>query len=169
MRKQISFVALCFSLALVVFIAGQAEGLNKSRPVGGNNILSNGFHMNFPDTTKKAAAGDTRDKGVGPIKEFDLGTIDQKMVSAGKGIFTSKCVLCHELDQKKIGPALRNIAKDRAPEYIMNMILNPTEMQKKDQAVKDLMKKYNNVPMIELGISKQQARTVLEYLRSVAK
>ena len=125
-----------------------------------------------PDSAKKSGAGVlNRDKGIGPFrdKNIEIGAINQKWVSEGKGIFTSKCVLCHELDQKKIGPPLRNIFKDRTPEYIMNMVVNPTKMQKEDPNVKDLIKKYNNVLMTELGISNDQARSVLEYLRSVVR
>jgi hypothetical protein len=49
------------------------------------------------------------------------------------------------------------------------MIVNPTKMQKEDADVKVLIKKYNNVLMTELGISNDQARSVLEYLRSVVR
>ena len=87
----------------------------------------------------------------------------------GKGIFNEKCVLCHELDQLKIGPPLRNITKDRAPEYIMNLLLNTAGMQKDDPSVRALIKKYNNIVMISPELNEAKARSVLEYLRSVAK
>jgi cytochrome c len=126
--------------------------------------------MVLPDSSKKAGPSN-KDKGIGPFRDkvVEMGPINQKWVSEGKGIFTSKCVLCHELDQKKIGPPLRSITRDRAPEYILNMIVNPTKMQKEDADVKVLIKKYNNVLMTELGISNDQARSVLEYLRSVVR
>jgi len=76
---------------------------------------------------------------------------------------------CRVLDTKKIGPSLRNITKERMPEYIMNLLVNAVQMQKQDQFVKDLIKKYNNIAMPDPGLSQAQARTVLEYLRSVAK
>lgn len=108
--------------------------------------------------------------GVGPIKSLKIDpTIDKKMVAEGKSIFNEKCVLCHELDQLKIGPPLRNITKDRTPEYIMNLLLNTAEMQKKDPSVKALIKKYNNIIMIDPELNQAKARSVLEYLRSVVK
>jgi cytochrome c len=110
-----------------------------------------------------------KDHGIGPVKNVELGPLNKKMADEGKAIFTTKCFLCHELDQKKIGPPLRNITKDRAPEYIMNLIVNSVQMQKEDPNVKALIKKYNNVIMPPPGINQTQARSVLEYLRSVAK
>jgi len=51
----------------------------------------------------------------------------------------------------------------------MNLLVNAPQMQKEDPIVKDLFKKYNNVPMPDPGFNQSQARSVLEYLRSVAK
>ncbi|MDP4292153.1 MAG: cytochrome c [Bacteroidota bacterium] len=109
------------------------------------------------------------DPGIGPVKNVALGAIDHKMVTDGKKLFTAKCLLCHDLDTKKTGPPLRNITKERKPEYIMNLLVNSVEMQKQDPYVKDLLKKYNNVIMPDPAINQAQARTILEYLRSVAK
>lgn len=109
------------------------------------------------------------DKGVGPIKNVTLGPINTKMADQGKSIFTNTCAICHELDQQKVGPPLRNIAKDRSPEFIMNLLLNTTAMQKTDPYVKALIVKFNNIVMIDPGFNQTQARAVLEYLRSVEK
>lgn len=111
-----------------------------------------------------------QDPGVGPVKKVEIGaTIDTKMVADGKKLFMTKCFVCHDLDQKKIGPPLKNIYKERKPEYIMNLLVNAVQMQKQDPFVKDLLKKYNNVLMPDPQITQAQARTLLEYLRSVAK
>jgi cytochrome c551/c552 len=108
------------------------------------------------------------DKGIGPVKNLELGPIDMKMVSQGKTLFNNKCLLCHDLDQKKIGPPIRNITKTRAPEFIMNLLLNTVQMQQEDPVIKDLISTYK-VPMTPPEFSKEQARSVLEYLRSVAR
>ncbi len=85
--------------------------------------------------------GHKKERGVGPIKTGTLGPIDAKMVAQGKTIFTNTCALCHELDQVKIGPPLRNITKDRQPQYIMNLLLNTSGMQQQDPYVKALIEK----------------------------
>ena len=107
--------------------------------------------------------------GIGPIKTVTLGALNPKWVDEGKGIFNTQCMVCHDLDQKKIGPALRNITKQRAPEYIMNLLLNSAQMQKEDPTIKALLKEYNNLPMPDPMLSQAKARSVLEYMRSVAK
>ncbi|MGE5393163.1 MAG: c-type cytochrome [Candidatus Saccharibacteria bacterium] len=111
-----------------------------------------------------------KDLGVGPVKSLKLDPkLDDNMISEGKSIFNSKCSVCHELDQKKVGPPLRNITKDRTPEYIMNLLLNTEKMQQADPNVKALIKKYNNVVMVNPQLTQPKARSVVEYLRSVAK
>lgn len=111
----------------------------------------------------------TQDKGIGPVKEMKLGPLDKKLASAGQQVFTAKCVACHSLDQQIIGPPLRNVTKRRTPEYIMNMILNPANMEKGDPVTKDLHKKYIATPMTDQSFTQDQARSLLEYLRSTEK
>ena len=103
------------------------------------------------------------------ITKVEIGPINPKLVNAGKGLFNSKCVACHNMDQNKIGPALGKVTKERKPEYIMNVILNPAKMQKIDPVYKGLLVKFKNVPMPDPNLSETQARSILEYLRSVAK
>ena len=110
-----------------------------------------------------------KDRGIGPIKNVELGPLNKKMIDEGKSIFTNQCVICHEMDQKKLGPPLRNVTKERTPEYIMNLLLNSTQMQKDDPLVKSLLKQYNNLPMPDPALNQSKARSVLEYLRSNAK
>lgn len=117
----------------------------------------------------KAGVPAPQDKGIGPIKNVVLGPLNAKWVNEGKGIYNNTCVVCHDLDQKKIGPALKNITKQRSPEYIMNLLLNTVQMQKEDPTVKALLKEYNNLPMQDPNLNQAKARSVLEYLRSVAK
>lgn len=109
------------------------------------------------------------DKGVGPFKDVKLGPVDQGKARKGLGIFMEKCFICHELDNKKLAPPLRNITKEDAPEFILNMIVNPVEMQKVNPKIQAQMKKYNNLPMLDQQISQPDAMNILEYLRSVAK
>lgn len=107
-------------------------------------------------------------KGIGPIKEVKLEPIDAKMAQGGKKIFESKCFVCHALDTKVIGPTLRDVAKRRTPEYIMNMLLNVDEMLAKDPDAMKVRAQYP-VPMTDQQLTQEQARRVLEYLRQAAE
>lgn len=118
---------------------------------------------------KSAAAGsDKLDRGIGPITTVTLDSISDEKVNAGKTLFASKCTVCHQLDTRKVGPPLRDVAKRETPEFIMNMILNPNGMEAKDATVKKLISQYQTYMSIS-GITQDQARALLEYLRWAAE
>ncbi len=116
---------------------------------------------------KKSAVDTKQDKGIGPLKSVTLGPINEELVEKGKSQFEEKCMSCHQLDSRLVGPPLEYSTKDYSPEFIMNMILNSTVMESKDPVAKALLDKYH-VPMIVPGVSKEQAREILEFLRSKA-
>lgn len=124
------------------------------------------------ETPKKVETGKTDltaptldNKGIGPIKNVKLGTIDEKMVAKGKEVYKTNCTACHKFKKRYIGPALKGITERRSPEWIMNMILNSDEMLKKDPVAKALIAEYN-APMAQQQISKDEARAILEYFRT---
>lgn len=107
-------------------------------------------------------------KGVGPIKNLDLPeSIDQDMADSGKAVYNNMCTACHKVDKKFIGPAPTGILDRRAPEWVMNMILNPEEMVRKDPLAKDLLMEFNGSPMANQGLTEEEARSVLEYFRTL--
>ncbi len=117
---------------------------------------------------KPAAPADPMDnKGVGPIKNVELGEIDMAMVEEGKQIYQTMCTLCHKPDQRHIGPALKGVLSRRSPEWIMNMILNPEVMVIEDPIAKQLLADFNNLPMANQNLTEEQARKVLEYFRTL--
>jgi mono/diheme cytochrome c family protein len=139
-------------------------------PGNANVSESNSFRIESRSKAALLIPGDQKqDKGVGPVKELKLGPVDKKLASQGQQLFSTKCVACHSLDQQIIGPPLRNVTKRRTQEYIMNMILNPTNMEKEDPVTRDLHKKYIATPMTDQGFTQDQARALLEYLRSSEK
>ena len=122
------------------------------------------------DTTETAeiSGAEKSDKGIGPIKELKLAAIDQNMVKTGDQLFQSKCALCHTLDQKKVGPALRDEMKEHSPEFIMNLLLNTMEMQQKNEHMKAEVKEFVTV-MPDPKLTQDEARAILEYLRSAVE
>jgi cytochrome c len=116
------------------------------------------------------SAGDppSDDKGIGPIKEVKLGPIDRNLADRGKGIYAERCAACHDLDKELAGPALGNVLGRATPEFVMNMILNTAEMTAKDETIKAQVEKFG-MPMPPPGLSEDEARAVLEYLRTTQK
>lgn len=106
--------------------------------------------------------------GIGPIDsmEFDA-KIDQKLVDKGALIFKQKCTACHMTERKLIGPAIKGIYDRRSPAWVMNMILNPTEMLQKDETAMALLKEYNNVIMLNQNLKEDEVRALAEYFRTL--
>lgn len=120
-------------------------------------------------STEVSSVPQDKDLGIGPVKNVELGPLNSKMISEGKTIYANQCIICHDIDQNKLGPALKNVTKTRTPQFIMNLLLNPAQMQKDNATIKALLKQYNNLPMPDPALNQAKARSVLEYLRSLAK
>ena len=111
---------------------------------------------------KEEAAG--INKGIGPVKSVTLAPLDSSKASQGQQLFQAKCSACHKIDEKYIGPALKGVTKRRAPEWVMNMILNPAEMTQKDPVAKDLLATHFT-QMTFQNMTEDEARSILEFFR----
>ncbi len=111
-----------------------------------------------------ATAPSGPDKGIGPIQSVEIGSLDMALVAKGEKLFSGTCSACHKLDQRYVGPALAGVTKRRTPEWIMNMVLNPTGMTANDSIAKDLLGTY--MTQMSVIATQEDARAVLEYFRS---
>lgn len=105
-------------------------------------------------------------KGIGPVTTVEVGEgIDEALAAEGKSIFEGKCSACHQLsDQKVVGPGLAGVTERRKPEWVMNMIINPEEMTKKDPEAKKLLAEHLT-QMTNQNVTEQDSRAILEFLR----
>jgi len=111
---------------------------------------------------------DLDNKGIGPVKSLDFDkAIDTALASQGENAFNQKCTACHMTNKKLIGPAMTGVFERRSPEWVINFLLNPTEMLQQDPIAKALLKKYNNVMMLNQNLSEDEARAITEYLRTL--
>ena len=55
----------------------------------------------------------------------------------------------------------------RAPEWVLNMILNPEGMIAQDPIAKQLLAEANGAPMANQHLTEEQARAILEYFRTI--
>lgn len=103
------------------------------------------------------------------LKEGDitLGTpLDQKLVTSGKATYELKCQSCHKLTEEKlVGPGWKGVTQKRQPLWIMNMITNVDMMLETDAEAQKLLE-LCMVRMPNQNIGKDQAREVLEFMRS---
>lgn len=115
-----------------------------------------------------AAEAPASDKGIGPITSITLGEIDEALVEKGKEIYKANCTACHKIGKRFVGPALAGVTERRTPEWVMNIIMNPEEMAKKDPTAKALLAEYL-APMANQNITEEEARAILEFLRTKTK
>jgi len=110
-----------------------------------------------------------QENGIGPVTEpvEVAATPDHAMAEQGEEVFEHKCGACHKMGEKYVGPALGEVTKRRTPAYIMNMILNPQEMVERHPVAKQLLAEHMTF-MPNQGLSKDEARHVVEYLRTQA-
>ena len=110
-------------------------------------------------------AAKANSKGIGPVENVEVGALDQALADKGKTFFEAKCTACHQLtDKKVVGPGLAGVTTRRNPEWIMNMIVNPEEMTKKDPIAMELLAEHLT-QMTNQNVNVDDARAMLEYLR----
>lgn len=102
-----------------------------------------------------------------PVTSIELGALDNQMAHQGEALFMEKCTQCHKIESKFVGPALKGVTKRRRPEWIMNMMLDPLQMIKKDPIAKDLLKEFKGAPMTNQHLTHDEARKILEFLRTI--
>ena len=111
-------------------------------------------------------SADELENGIGPVKTaVELGPQDATLAATGKGVFEMKCLSCHKLGERFIGPDLTGVLERRTPRYVMNMILNPEEMVQRHPEAKKLLAEYL-APMAQQNLTQDEARAVIEYIRS---
>ena len=112
-----------------------------------------------------AAKEEGPSKGVGPISHVALGDLDAALAAKGEKTFSGTCSACHKLDVRYVGPALAGVTKRRSPEWIMNMIMNPTGMTQEDPTAKALLAEY--MTQRSVSATEEDARALLEYFRKL--
>jgi cytochrome c len=108
--------------------------------------------------------------GIGPVTSPVVlqASVDNALASGGAKVFEQKCSACHKMTERYVGPALGDVTKRRTPAYVMNMALNPLGMVEKHPEAKKLLGEYF-VAMPNQNISQDEARQVVEYLRTQAQ
>lgn len=103
------------------------------------------------------------------LKESDItlsNPLNAEWVTFGKNIYELKCQSCHRLtDEKLVGPGWKDVTKRRKPLWIMNMITNVDMMLETDPEAQKLLEQCM-VRMPNQNLSKEEARKVLEFMRS---
>jgi len=104
--------------------------------------------------------------GVGPFQNVEISTdLDMALVEQGKSLFESRCVACHQFEDRYVGPPLNRVTERRNSDWVMNMIYNPSGMLQEDPIAKELLAEYLT-PMVNMNVNEKETRAIYEYLRA---
>ena len=153
---------ILFFLTIVLISCGQEKKPEKKKKTFGQASVAT---SQKDESTSSSSQVDLTNQGIGPVKDLVFSDIDNEMVQLGKQLYDQKCTACHKFDKRYIGPSLDGLYERRSPSWVMNIMLNPIEMVKKDTVAMQLLEEYNNVIMYNQNLTYDEARAIAEYLR----
>ncbi|WP_179344404.1 cytochrome c [Winogradskyella ursingii] len=167
--RTIGKFAFLFTVGILISCGGKEEKKEERIQIGQKPKVES---IKVEEPTSDEVPASKRitldNKGVGEIKNLELpATIDNAMVERGAALFKTNCTACHKIGKRFIGPSPSGIMERRSPEWIMNMILDPQLMVAEDRCAKDLLVEFNGAAMANQNMTKEQARDILEYFRTL--
>ena len=156
------------SIALLTAWGGNTNKNNNSTAENNSTQASTPEQTSAPATSEPDFPDWQNYKGVNPITITPplADTPDAALAAKGEEIFNSYCTTCHRPKKRLTGPAMVGLLERRTPEWVMNMILVPDKMEKEDPIAKKMVEEYKTL-MLNQRLTEQQAREVLEYLRTI--
>jgi len=131
-----------------------------------------------PGPTQSRTAGDHSCRLVPAIARLLIGSIiavwlnpvpaSAQSDQGGQALFEEKCSPCHSIGEGDIlGPDLSGVMAKRDRSWISRWIRFPEEMVRAgDPLAAELLKKWNDIPMPDTGLSQADADAIIAYLES---
>ena len=156
------------TIALLTACGGGANNNNNTESNNGTQASTSAPATSAPVAPAADFPDWQNNKGVNPITLNPplSDTPDAALAAKGEEIFNSYCISCHRPKKRLTGPAMIGLFDRRTPEWVMNMILVPNKMEQQDPIAKKLVEEFKSL-MLDQHITEQQAREVLEYLRTI--
>jgi len=101
-----------------------------------------------------------------PLIFIPAASAQNSSIDNGKTIFQTKCSGCHTIGGGDlVGPDLKNVTNIRDHSWLVRWLMEPDKMiAEGDPIAKQLLQKYNGIPMPNLGLSQQDAEDVIAYM-----
>lgn len=86
--------------------------------------------------------------------------------SDGEALFKEKCAACHTIGSGDlVGPDLQGVAERRSHEWLTQWMLAPDQvLAANDPIATEMLKKYKNIPMPNLGLTSEQVKSLLTFM-----
>ncbi len=98
------------------------------------------------------------------------GEINAELAGRGEALFqTIGCIGCHTVGGGRLtGPDLQGVTERRSLEWFVAIVIDPDSMLREDPAARELFAEYMT-PMMNVGVSADEAVSLYEYLRRKAQ
>lgn len=95
-----------------------------------------------------------------------VGTAPVAQADEGETLFMQKCMACHTIGGgDRVGPDLAGVTEKQDAAWLERWIREPDRMiAEKDPTALELLKRYNGVPMPNLGVTEPEAKSILSYI-----
>jgi cytochrome c2 len=106
--------------------------------------------------------------GVCGTASLEAEDLSDPMAVNGKTLFNNYCKACHRLNQKLVGPALRDVFERRDSVWIRKMIINANKLiARGDTLAVRLFNEYYQTPHTSFeGLSKEDVDALMVYLKT---
>ncbi len=93
---------------------------------------------------------------------------DEETIASGRSIFRQECQMCHQINQKTVGPALKDVTERRPLPWLIAFIHNSQQViQSGDEYAVALFEEYNKTPMPSFQyLSDDEVLSVLAYIQN---
>ena len=106
------------------------------------------------------------DKKQATVSEKTTSSELKSEAKAGAEIFKKKCVSCHTIGNGDMtGPDLKNLHERRERKWLVRWLENTSKMLQSDETAKKMLEEFNNVPMPDQNLSKEEIDQVLAHIK----
>lgn len=92
---------------------------------------------------------------------------DPAVISDGEKLFKGNCTVCHAINDRVVGPALRDITKRRPLDWIQKFVRNSQKVIKSgDEYAVKLYNEYNKTEMTAFDFSDEEITSIVAYIKN---
>ena len=92
---------------------------------------------------------------------------DEATIASGEKLFKANCTVCHAVNERVIGPALRDIHKRRPLDWIQAFVKNSQKVIKSgDEYAVKLYNEYNKTEMTAFDFENAEITSMVAYLKA---